>query len=310
MKTDNYKGDNLILKLICFLVIIMTLAFFLIPQFIDTDNFLIGGPKYLIIDDNFISLPVNKKFTTMDLFFKEALVIARKHHFYKQEGNSKIEINPSKYKVTSTTNNKVIKIWISEVYYATLYIDIYFQGFTKGGFPKRKYIKHIDVDGKEVSLTKFYDTYIDKNESNVTYFKSFGLRNISAYLAEQYGSWLYIADILILISLFTIQFLLLFVTIIESFFSQKAIRIADDAIFPMNYVDSIAKDFSVVLGFFGSVVSIWTALEISGFDYSNFFQVFGMVKIAVFTTVLGLSVRITFGIREFVYHKLSAQQEK
>jgi len=299
---EDKKNNGWVQKLLLLIATTLVFSYGLIIQFVDIDSVLVGGPKYLMVEDNHIILPINKKFSSLGLFFTEPVLLGIDNKIYiEKNGEGKKVLDDSKYKISSSSDNKVITINLNYKFDSTLFIDINFAGLAKGGFYKKRYIENIDIDTRDVSLSKFYNVYIDTNKTNLSYFKSLDLRNISTFLAENYGTLIFMADLWILISVFSIQFVLLFVTIIYSIIKQSSVKIGDDAIFPIKYIDMMARDFAVIIGFFGTVVSIWTALEISQFDYSNFFQILGIIKIAVFTTVLGLGTRITYGIREFFF---------
>jgi hypothetical protein len=301
-KKNNLKERNPILKILFFLLIVGVFAYFLIGQLFNFDSILIGGPKYLLIEDNFLSVGINRSFSKLELFFREPVRVGKNNEVLKQKNSQREPIKAENYTITSSTDNKAISVNIKEDINGTIYIKINFSALSVGGFPKKKYIKNVILDGNEIGLTKFFNSFIDQRDGNIEYYKSFDLKNISSILAEQYGSWLFYTVSLILVVLLTIQFIVFFVTVIESFFSEKAIKIGENAIFPLNLIDTVSRDFSVFLGFLGTIVSIWTALEISDFDYSNFFQILGIIKMAVFTTVLGLLVRILYSIREFVFN--------
>lgn len=78
-------------------------------------------------------------------------------------------------------------------------------------------------------------------------------------------------------------------------------EIGENASIPINWLDIISERYSTFLGFLGTVVSLWVALERSGMDFSNFFELLDILKYAVFTTVLGLVTRSIYGMREFLY---------
>ena len=302
---EDKENNGWVKKLLLLIAIIFVFLYYLIIQFVDIDSVLIGGPKYLMVEDNHINLPINKNFSSLELFFTEPVLLSKNHIIYiqKEEGEKKV-LDSSEYKISGSSNNKVITIKLNPKFDPTLFVDINFLNVISGGFSKKRYIKSIDIDGKDVSLSKFYNIYIDTDKTNLSYYKSLDLRNISSFLAENYGTLILMADLWVLISVFTIQLFLLFSTLVYSIFKPSSVKIGDNAIFPLKYIDMMARDFAVILGFFGTVVSVWTALEISEFDYSNFFQILAMIKIAVFTTVLGLGTRIMYAIREFFYEKL------
>jgi hypothetical protein len=66
------------------------------------------------------------------------------------------------------------------------------------------------------------------------------------------------------------------------------------------FIDEIANRFAIPLGFLGTVTSIWFSLETTEADYSSFVQVLDTMRIAVFTTVLGLFIKILCLMRGFV----------
>lgn len=303
---EDKKNNGCVRKLLCLIATILVFLYYLIGQFVNIDNPLIGGTKYLMVEDNHIRLAINKNFSSLDLFFTEPVLLEKNHTIYIQKnGEEKKVLDNSKYKISSSLDNKVLKIKLTYEFDSTLFIDINFADVIRGGFPKKKYIKNIDIDTEDVSLRKFYNTYIDTDKTNLSYYKSLDLRNISATLAESYGLWICWCDLWILISVLSIELFLLFITIVYSIITQSSVKVGDDAIFPIKYIDIIARDYAVILGLFGTVVSVWTALEISETDYSNFLQILGIVKIGIFTTVLGLGTRITYGLREFFHLKLN-----
>jgi len=304
------KKNNGWVKITLFsILIILVFSYFACSYFLNIDCPFIGGPKYLMVEDKHIELPINKNFSSLDLFFTEQVLLGKKHKILIQKNGEEDKVlDNSKYMIFSSPDKKVIKIKLNEQSDSTLFIEIDFADVISGGFPKKRFIKNIDIDRHDINLWKFYSTYIDKR-TNLSHYKSLDIRNLSNFLAINSGTGISLIDLYILISIFTIQLFLLFVTDFYSFIKHRSVKIGKNAIIPIKYIDMIAKDFAVTLGFFGSVVSIWTALEISEINYSDFLKILEMVKIAVFTTVLGLATRITYEIREFLY-KLTETDSK
>ena len=63
-----------------------------------------------------------------------------------------------------------------------------------------------------------------------------------------------------------------------------------------------------MLGFLGTVTSIWIALELMDLFYSDFFQILQLMKVAIFTTVLGLFTKILYEIKEWYYGKIRGSE--
>ena len=151
-------------------------------------------------------------------------------------------------------------------------------------------IKSVKVDGKLIPITVFYEDYVIREKSNLAYHIPMELRNLSRWLAVNMGQTVMSAIQIVLIFLFVIQASLFFICAlwkpsgVREYFSEQPNSIA------MTKIDYVSKVFSIPLGFLGTVVSIWVALELNGGEFGNFEGILSVFKVAIFTSVLGLGV--------------------
>ena len=69
------------------------------------------------------------------------------------------------------------------------------------------------------------------------------------------------------------QLIIFVLTFIYRIFTLNQINLAEEAVIPLKYFDIVSRDYAITIGFLGTVLSIWIALEVEGMDYSNFFQI-------------------------------------
>ena len=79
---ENKKNNGWVKKLLLLIVTIIVFLYGLIIQFVDIDSVLVGGPKYLMVEDNHIILPINKKFSSLGLFFTEPVLLGIDNKIY------------------------------------------------------------------------------------------------------------------------------------------------------------------------------------------------------------------------------------
>ena len=270
-------------------------------QFTDFDSSTLSGPKYLVIDDNFLSISINKNFKELELKFLDPISINENYKIFKNTSDSNHELIKQDFSLTISPDKKLLRVKINKDLDGTTALNIPFQKPHNEGFLKRKYIESVSINQEEIPMGRFYKQYIDTGQSKVNYYRAFTIENISTYLAKYYGVWLYSATAYVLEVLLAFQLILFFTTAIGSLISTNRIGIAEKAVIPINFFDIASRDLSTFLGFFGTITSIWTALEFSDFDYSDFFQILNLIKMAVFTTVLGICVRLVFELRRFFH---------
>ncbi len=295
----NPKGliPKLVLGLIVFIFV-----YFIVSELYDTDSTLIGGPKSLLLVDNVLSLSINKRVSIIEIYFRNKVYLSKGHHVYTVK-DTITPLAPVVHEVLASRDNKSIQIKVNstETTSGGLKAYVYFKGIGPMEFPTRKYIKSIALDGSVYSVTEFYDTFLNKNESNLKYYKPLTIKNLSNILALKAGPPSITLVMLILVVVLFTQFSLVWLTIIKSVIKKEDINLGENATFPINVIDIISEDYAIIFGFLGTVLSMWVALERSELDYSNFLEVLSLVKIAIFTTVMGLAIRILYGGRQFVF---------
>ena len=166
------------------------------------------------------------------------------------------------------------------------------------------FIKRVLLDGREVTLSDFYYKYLRQGETNVRLFYPADLFNLSKLFAMYAGTAITRIVVALLVVMFLTQFILLILSIkgepheVASFFRHPEHNK------PISILDSLAEEYSIPLGFLGTVLSIWVALENATEELSDFYAILQILKIAIFTTVLGLSTKLICTIRRKQVHML------
>jgi hypothetical protein len=285
--------------------IIIIILYFIVCQIIDSDKTIIGGPKYLVNEDNVLRLSLKKRFNILEIYFTDDVNLSKGHQIFVV----KEKISPlmfSDYEVISSSDKKSVQITVKDSKEISGWIElyIYFKGVGARDFPTRKYIKAISFDGDDIGITYFYKTLLNHEASNLRYYKAFDINSMSNYLAVNFGKKLIYSITFFLIVILAVQLFIFFLTTVKSLLSKKDLQLGLGSKSPMNtinIIDIISEEYAVIFGFLGTVLSMWVALETSGLDYSNFFEILDLVKFAIFTTVLGLIIKCIYGIREFVF---------
>jgi hypothetical protein len=162
----------------------------------------------------------------------------------------------------------------------------------------RRYITNVRIDRRPEKISSVYQNLIETDHSNVKMYYPFHVFNISSYFAELFGirfMWLISSALLVLLACQLFLFLVSFVwqpAVVTEYFESGNIT-------PVSLVDDLANRFAIPLGFLGTVTSIWYSLETAETDYSSFVQVLDAMRVAVFTTVLGLFIKILCLIRGY-----------
>jgi hypothetical protein len=164
-------------------------------------------------------------------------------------------------------------------------------------FPTKRYITEIKIDKQEKNIPYFYYHLIDHSDSNVKLYYAFQIYNISSYAAEIFGQTFIWGILSTLIILLLCQILLFVVWIIlrpepEGYIDKEGSP-------PITFIDELSDRFAVPLGFLGTVVSIWYSLEDTGMAGLSYVRIVDIMKFAIFSTVMGLSIKVLFLIRGY-----------
>ena len=182
-----------------------------------------------------------------------------------------------------TIEDKLIKVEIKSV------VD---------GMPRTLYfIDEVRVNGEKIEVYDFLGNYIDHHRRNLILHIPRSFSNISKNIANNYGNKMLEVIKFVLIVLLTTQTVLYLIAFvwqpqeISDYFNNAN---PDEGI---SIVDSISRKYAIPLGFLGSVLSIWTSLEINQQQFSDFNSVLEIFKGGIFTTVLGLITNIVCLLR-------------
>ncbi|MBW2321101.1 MAG: hypothetical protein JRF31_09725 [Deltaproteobacteria bacterium] len=169
----------------------------------------------------------------------------------------------------------------------------------KPGYFVKRYISTVKVNGAPYSVSKIYKNLLRLGSSNVYLYYPFQLSNLSGFLANTFGSKFVYLIISLLLVLLICQAFLFAVSIVWQPDQVKDYFDNPEPGTAVTVIDSIANRFAIPLGFLGTVASVWYSLEGAETDYRSFVQILEIVKIAIFTTVLGLSIKILCILRGY-----------
>lgn len=167
-------------------------------------------------------------------------------------------------------------------------------------------IDKIMLDGELIDLVEFYENYLDKNNSKIEYYFFNQFNNISTWLSINAGYKISLFIQFTLISMLAIQLALLFLGV---FFQPPGLgdyfrNPRDDA--AISIIDTLSNNHAISIGFLGTIISIWIALESNTSGFNDFEKIISIFKIAIFTTVLGLAIKMICSIRGAIAHHLPA----
>ena len=165
------------------------------------------------------------------------------------------------------------------------------RAFSSGHFRDRE-ISHVVVDGEVMEPYAFLDKVLVRQESSLTLYYPFALNNISGQLAHSFGPVLLGAIQVALLLLVVTQLVLLIVSV--RLRPDGAVRyFSDPANNPaITSVDRIANEFAIPMGLMGTVTAIWLSLEQPSATFSSFEQILSILRIAIFTSVLGFVTKV------------------
>lgn len=301
--TNGYKIYALFL--LAFVLIFLSANIFLtVTKFGQNLNFnFITGDPLLMVNYNLIDFRVKTSANKIELFFKEPL------------NHEPIQINKrdesSNYQISSSSEKDLITIKSNAPKgLQNQHIIIRLDGYEDSGIITKRFIRKIKINDYEESIIDFIHDDISNINKSVSIYYEYSLWNLSNIAAKYFGFSIVSLILLILLILFACQLLLLPISVgwqpevVKDYFRDNE---KGKAIF---IIDELANNFAIPLGFLGTVTSIWHSLEISVIDYSNFSQVIEILKIAIFTSVLGLSTKMICTLRAYLPITKSKNHEK
>jgi hypothetical protein len=293
----DYKITGISFSIIALLLFI----YGIVNQFLDTNSVFLSGPKFLIVEQDHLVISTDKVFRTIELEFED------KVEYDELTRNSFVHLNGIhgkrlSEKATLGGNGKRVQFSLKKEHHGNKLFTVIFNERFNNEAPIKRTIKSVFIDNNKVSIFKFYNEYLNPEESNVKYVRAFDYRYFSCFLARAFGRHIVIILMFILIVLFSVQLILIIMIFTLQLISPTHYKLGRLAPPPLNYFDILSKDYAVVFGFLGTITSLWVALETSDSNLAGRYEIFDTIKLAIFTTVLGLATRSLFAIREFIYN--------
>ena len=153
-------------------------------------------------------------------------------------------------------------------------------------FSKNRITK-VKINDVNVSINEFVNDYISLDSAQTTVRNKLSIRNMS-YLYTYLGVYIPTIIIWFLVPLSIIQSFLIFVFILNRLPESlsKLIPIVhqeDTKIF-----DYLTENFSIPLGLFGTIASVWTSFQLVSINLGDITAVIELISIGMFTTFLGM----------------------
>jgi hypothetical protein len=196
------------------------------------------------------------------------------------------------YNVRVSSNKKWLFITANKGDLLNKKINISLSGIKYSGMPITRNIDKVFVGDNQISIYDFYFNKLNIKSSNITTYYPLSINNISNFMARKFGTIVIVLVKSILIILFMSQLALFFILVFwnvpvaNDFFKNPENK------FPLTFIDNISENFSIYLGFLGTITSLWLSLEIATINFQSFGDVLSVMKNGIFTTVLGLSIRV------------------
>ncbi len=260
------------------------------------DLSLLTGEPVIEIDLNVLVMMSNTNVRTIDFRFQNELSSVDESFDYPRKKTDGTTEDITFFNTSLSDDKKWIRLKVANgATIADKIITIDFDNHSKNFSRNRYFIDTIKVDGKYVEVYDFVSKDITKTNLKLHIPRSFS--NISKNIANDYGENIIEIIKFILIVLLSTQTLLYLIGFvwepeeISNYF--KNVNPDDETLI----VDSISRKYSIPLGFLGTILSIWVALEINQEFLTDFNSVLEIFKGGIFTTVLGLSTNIVCILR-------------
>ena len=305
-------NTNLITKYIFYTITILFSFFILIFMFLQNtyyiNNYLSKihffnkiGPKKLIFQDNEMNIVLKEDFNKLTFDFTEPINIFTGSFDCKYYENGQTIDISKEIKIKIIDNKKRINVLNNNSRKGgETHITIYLQNIDARGVPRRYIINNVQLNNNKKNLYDFYLKYLIPEKTNLKYYRPFAIINVSNTLATLIGGPLLSLVTSLLLFLFGYQFYNFILIIPKSFFSVSESKDFND-LFPLNIINKLST-FSIYLGFLGTIISIWVALEKANVNLTDFFQILNIIKYAIFTSVLGILTNTLFFTRNLLYN--------
>jgi hypothetical protein len=263
------------------------------------DTPLIGGRARLMLNNATLKLHMQTTFRLLELHFLDDISMARKPELSRTSSGPSEE--NLKSDVVVNVSSRVISVQALNGKSIAPETDLYvWFADARDGMPVSRFITNVKLDDRYVGLKDFLTLNLDQNSSNVSYYKPLDIYNISHTLANGLGLALTLGVTYFLLLMFGVQVFVLFTAFVRQYIPSLYGEVGLAAKTPLRYMDAFAEKYATFFGFLGTVSSLWAGLEKTD-QYDSFFQILALVKFAVFTTVLGLLIKLIYELRKYLH---------
>lgn len=163
--------------------------------------------------------------------------------------------------------------------------------------PSSRELNAAIIDGQPVEPYELLDQFIDRDRSSLYLYYPLALGNLSNEAAHRFGPYLLAFVMGSLLSLAICQLLLAVITFRWSPTTVRRYLAGQADVGEVPLVDRLANEWAIPLGLFGTALGVWLALEQPGIAYASFADVLGILRFAIFSTVLGIGTKLVCRLR-------------
>lgn len=160
-------------------------------------------------------------------------------------------------------------------------------------------VNRVRINEEDVPLGTFMNDYVEQKTSNISFHSPRQFKNLSRYLALSFGDNILTVIQFVLFTFFSIQLFLFLIGVIwcppiisDIFSTENLGRTA-------TWIDNFSIRHAIPLGFLGTVLSLWIAVETNVAGFKNFDAIFSIFKVAIFTTALALAISLICIVRGY-----------
>ena len=274
-------GVLLLIALYLFLSVILTHNFRLTNRFY---NFFTGPPS-ISIKSNLIQFEVKKPVKYIELRLDREV----EYELFKLTGTSR------HFKLSSPNKSNWIRLESKTENPMTDIISIKTYNSNMTAVFNPYFIEEIILDNdNSYSIPEiFYNIF--NFDSNASLYYPFKIENLSSTLAK-WSEWPLYSLIVFLMLIFLTQ--LAYILTLNKLPNELANTVLNDIVKEgLSLMDKMADQYAVPLGFLGTLMSLWITLENAGSDLYDFKFFVETLKIALLTSVLGLSSKLLLILR-------------
>ena len=273
-------GVLFLIALYLFLSVILTHNFKLTNRFYN----IFTGPPSISIKSNLMQFEVKKPVKYIELRLDREV----EYELFKFTGTSR------HFKMSSQNKSNWIKLESETENPMTDIISIKTYNSNMKAVFNPYFIEEIILDNNSYSIPEiFYNIF--NFDSNASLYYPFKIENLSSTLAK-WSEWPLYSLIVFLMLIFLTQ--LAYILTLNKLPNELANTVLNDIVKEgLSLMDKMADQYAIPLGFLGTLMSLWITLENAGSDLYDFKFFVETLKIALLTSVLGLSSKLLLILR-------------